>query len=95
MSEKPFMVRSSVTVQRFNVQRRSGRFDRKRDSSVAESHTRGLSDKESSICEELRAKETDTRYFLVINAYCRGFPFRIGYIIHRILTIRQVTNREL
>ncbi len=56
---------------------------------------RVLSDKETRICEELRAKETDSRCFWVINAYCRMFPFRIEYIIHPILTIRQVTNHEL
>ncbi len=91
----------TAQVQGFTVQvfsaasdRRSGQFDRKRDSSVAESDTRVLSDKESRICEELRAKETDTRCFRVINAYCRRFPFRIEYIIHPTLTIRQVTNRE-
>ncbi len=35
---------------------------------------RVLSDKENRIYEELRAKETDTRCFRVINAYCpEGF----------------------
>jgi hypothetical protein len=53
-----------------------------------------LSDKESRICEELRAKETDTRCFRVINAYCRRLPFGIEHIIHPILTIHQVTSRE-